>query len=76
MSNDIVADLRNWAMDLASNPDSDADERADARKLSLAASEIETLREEVKSLRIELERAAHNRFFDHRDGYFEGLKDG
>lgn len=41
---ETVADLRNWAMDLASNPDSDADERADARRLLWAADEIERLR--------------------------------
>ena len=30
---------------------------------------------EIERLRADLDGAAHNRFFDQRDAYFEGLKD-
>ena len=30
---------------------------------------------EIERLRVELEGAAHNRFFDQRDAYFEGKRD-
>jgi len=43
---------------------------------AVAANEIEHLRAQVASLKIELEGAAHNRFYDQRDAYFEGREDG
>ncbi len=30
----------------------------------------------LASLKAEVDGAAHNRFYDQRDGYFEGLRDG
>lgn len=32
--------------------------------------------DEIERLRAELNGAAHNRFYDQRDGYFEGVEDG
>lgn len=45
----------------------DAAQRDEARSVLLSL---------IDSLRADVEGAAHNRFFDQRDGYFEGLKDG
>jgi hypothetical protein len=41
-----------------------------------SANEIERLSEIVGSLRADLEGAAHNRFYDQRDAYFDGVDDG
>ena len=38
--------------------------------------EIERLRDHVAALSAELDGAASNRFYDQRDAYFEGVKDG
>ena len=37
--------------------------------------EIANLLDEIASLKADIEGAAHNRFYDQRDGYFEGLRD-
>jgi hypothetical protein len=48
----------------------------------LYAHEVEALTaaiaalDEVDALKIDLEGASHNRFYDQRDAYFEGLSDG
>ncbi len=44
--------------------------------VSRAIAEIERLRNEVASLRTDIEGAAHNRFYDQRDAYFEGVSGG
>lgn len=45
-------------------------------RLDIALGEIKRLRDEIASLRADVDGAAHNRFYDQRDAYFEGLKDG
>jgi hypothetical protein len=62
-SYDLIEEL------LATEMTDDYDEKADLR------AENARLRAEVESLRADLDGAAHNRFFDQRDAYFEGLKD-
>ena len=41
-----------------------------------AADLIDQLREEIADLKAQVEGASHNRFYDQRDGYYEGLRDG
>lgn len=41
----------------------------------IAAGLIANMREEINSLKTDLEGAAHNRFYDQADAYFEGVKD-
>lgn len=42
----------------------------------IAAGLISNMRDEIASMKCDLEGAAHNRFYDQAEGYFEGLEDG